>query len=468
MPGAPPKRSLFKKPAWSKTQTTADPVDFFSRSKEVYSDIVAEEERKRQKKIQRRFKADKKGYESSRKRDITESGDNHSSGDDDEDDSEADAPKRRRPVHTHIMLSDSDDEDSRPPPPPADDDDDDYDNEFSKSLSRKYQNIVSTKRGNKSASGQIPPKPIILSDDEDDDHVTQVIIQEPKQKETSSTENTQASMKRAEHPSDAEEEFPELARKARERARLKLIEAETTTPEPKSLNAGDRKRPSIAHPQPTPLPPDPVVQIFISSRIANTQPLIVNRRTGQRLRDVRLAWCERQGFSAEEKASVFLTWKGKRLFDVTTCKSLGISADAEGNVRWKGHEDGLIGDNKVHMEAMTEEILRDTQKVRNTGARNVSAGNTVQDVGKEPEVEERPKVEDPIRLTFKSQGYQDFKLIVKPSTPIAKMIFAFRQARKVSEDSQVFLQFDGDKLDPEVTVADTELGDMDHVDVYVR
>jgi hypothetical protein len=54
------------------------------------------------------------------------------------------------------------------------------------------------------------------------------------------------------------------------------------------------------------------------------------------------------------------------------------------------------------------------------------------------------------------------------STPIAKVIQAFRVARRVAGDKQVFLQFDGDKLDSGVTVADTELGDMDHVDVYVR
>src|ERR1700743_406492 len=91
MPGGPSKRSLFKKPAWSKAQTAVDPVDFFSRSKEVYSDIVAEEERKRQKKIERRFNTDQKGYRSnaSRKRVNAESDDN-SLGDDDEDDSEDD------------------------------------------------------------------------------------------------------------------------------------------------------------------------------------------------------------------------------------------------------------------------------------------------------------------------------------------------------------------------------------------
>ena len=54
------------------------------------------------------------------------------------------------------------------------------------------------------------------------------------------------------------------------------------------------------------------------------------------------------------------------------------------------------------------------------------------------------------------------------STTIARMIQAFRTAKEVTGDKQVFLQFDGDRLDPGVTVADTELGDMDHVDVYVR
>ena len=54
------------------------------------------------------------------------------------------------------------------------------------------------------------------------------------------------------------------------------------------------------------------------------------------------------------------------------------------------------------------------------------------------------------------------------STTITKIIQAFRIARHVTGDKQVFLQFDGDRIDPGVTVADTELGDMDHVDVYVR
>ncbi|KAH0543502.1 hypothetical protein FGG08_002170 [Glutinoglossum americanum] len=466
MPGAVSKRSLFKKPAWSKTQTAVDPVDFFSRSKEVYSDIVAEEERQRQKKFERRAKTDRKSYGSnaSRKRVNAGSEDNSSSEDDDEDDSEDNMLKQRRVKP--IPLSDSDDEYSRAPPPPVDDDDDNDDGkEFPKSLSRKIQNIVSTKRVNQSASRQPPQEPILLSDDEDNNHIDQHSAQTPK---PSFAENTRVDQKSTEHSiqiSDGEEEFPELARKARERARLKHIETEKATPEPSSPNAGIHKRPNSAQPQPSLVPLDPIVQIFISSRIPNTQPLIVNRRIGQRLRDVRLTWCDRQG-NAVDRAAVLLTWRGKRVFDVTTCKSLGISADADGNVIWKGYEGGFGGDNRVHMEAMTEEILRDSRKGGNSGS-GYSAGG-VELAAKESEVEETSKAKDSVRLFLKSKGYPDFKLIVNPTTTIARVISAFRSHNKIDIDKGVSLQFDGDKLDPELTIADTELGDLDHVDVYVR
>ncbi|KAI9766538.1 MAG: hypothetical protein M1840_006496 [Geoglossum simile] len=458
--GAPPRRSLFKKPAWARPQTAVDPVDFFSRSKEVYTEIIAEEDRERQKRIEKRVKADQKGCgpNAKRRRFNVEDEDSSSAAEDDDDDSGDDIPKRGKAKP--IPLSDSDDENYRPPPPPLDDDDVD-DRGFAKSLSRQDQNIVSARRTKHADVKKFPPEPILLSDDEESGPVTSDNAQPPKH-----TEPTLGG-EHITHTSDVEEEFPELARKARERVRLNRIEAELRSPKPTARAVGNYNHPNPPQPQPTPSPPDPIVQIFISSRIANTQPLIVNRRTGQRLKDVRVTWCDRQGFNAEEKASVFLTWKGKRVFDVTTCKSLGISADAEGNVAWRGHEDGLGGDNRVHMEAMTEEIFLEI-KNRTAGSGYSGIGNTEQGAEKEPEVEEKPKVEPSVKLTLKSQGYDDFKLIVKPSTTIAKMIQAFRTARHLTRDKQVFLQFDGDRLDPGVTVADTELGDMDHVDVYVR
>lgn len=56
-PNPPAKRSLFKKPAWSQPQTstptTDAAVDFFSRSKQKYADILKEEEERRRARLGR-------------------------------------------------------------------------------------------------------------------------------------------------------------------------------------------------------------------------------------------------------------------------------------------------------------------------------------------------------------------------------------------------------------------------------
>ena len=54
------------------------------------------------------------------------------------------------------------------------------------------------------------------------------------------------------------------------------------------------------------------------------------------------------------------------------------------------------------------------------------------------------------------------------STFVSKMINAFRTQNEVSCEKEVNLMFDGEKLSPETTVGDTELSDMDTLDVFVR
>ena len=49
------------------------------------------------------------------------------------------------------------------------------------------------------------------------------------------------------------------------------------------------------------------------------------------------------------------------------------------------------------------------------------------------------------------------------------MIAGFRKANPAgTEGKEVFLVFDRDRLDPETKVAETDLGEMDEVDVYVK
>lgn len=48
------------------------------------------------------------------------------------------------------------------------------------------------------------------------------------------------------------------------------------------------------------------------------------------------------------------------------------------------------------------------------------------------------------------------------------MISAFREARGIGREQVVTLDFDGDILDPNETVGDTELEDNFGIDVYVN
>ena len=48
------------------------------------------------------------------------------------------------------------------------------------------------------------------------------------------------------------------------------------------------------------------------------------------------------------------------------------------------------------------------------------------------------------------------------------MINAFRIEYKVDPEKEVYLVFDGDRLDAPTAVGDTELSDMDSIEVFIR
>ena len=233
---------------------------------------------------------------------------------------------------------------------------------------------------------------------------------------------------------DSAEEFPELAAAARARARQGELEVgvlgQATDTNPNSK--WDHRFPAAGTNDFSPEAPDPIVQLFISSPIAGTCPLLVRRKLSQRLQEVRAAWCDRQQFPPPIQADdVFLTWRGRRIFSVTSCKSLGIAVDAEGTVFFPGQkksfsskdvegfqnddEDGTV---KVHLEAVTEGILgllrkekaerqsqqSQTSRAHGTGAKEDSAAEAGQTDEKATQV----------RIILKAKGMEDYKVIVRP------------------------------------------------------
>ncbi|KAI9670401.1 MAG: hypothetical protein M1817_004444 [Caeruleum heppii] len=475
-PGGGIKRSLFKKPAWSNAQPAESGADLFSRSKDSYSDIIKEQDdlrkrrdARRQRENERQGLASGTGAEQrsvKRQRLSVESDEEEGSSSDGEDGSEEDdnnlTAKRRKQA---IALRDEEDDEGQPPSPPPDDGDL---SPVGQSKAKRFDFAIDEEDdGDAAASG--PPPPIPLSDDEeagsprnthacddDDDDDDDVIPLK--------SSNPPITVDDDAPPED--EEFPELARKARERARLKQLDIERGTASNRSSAPLDDHTPSVHQdPSTETIPvPDARINILITSRMPNTKPLVVQRKVSQRLKDVRIAWCGKQGLDQDTTADVLLTWRGKRVFDVTSCKSLGIGVDRAGNVVLPGQRDLLGEENRqIHMEAMTEETFSEMR-------RRKEAGQEPEETPRKPdEVEEPPEpAQEQIRIILRSRGYQDHKLIVRPVTTLSRIVEAFRQARQVSSDNEVFLVFDGERLPPEDVMSDTEIGDMEIIDVQVK
>ena len=244
--------------------------------------------------------------------------------------------------------------------------------------------------------------------------------------------------------------------------KLKSLEAQVPQPvQPLKTPTIDLEAPSHQPVPPKTTPADdPVVQIMISSEIENTKPLLVHRKMSQGLREVRLAWCSRQNFTPETQSSIYLTWKGRRLFDVTTCKSLGIRAES-GPMATVGIDDDPFADQQelqIHMEAVTDvPIFTNRQSVSD----NNKLPNTV---SKPPEDDQG----EPMKLILRSPGFENFKIKARPKTLISRLISAFRDKQDIPRDHSITLIFDGDRLDPDSSLGDHDIDDLDLVDVQVR
>jgi hypothetical protein len=387
---------LFNRPAWSKPQViiNTDANDFFNRSDETYATIAAREQARRKRKI-----AKKKAEATSTSEESGSSKRRHISGESDSG-SESDESSSDEGVIS-IKSSDVDAkeaktiaESSSPARP-----------RVSPRSSVKTQTTAVLKA---ERLGPAQASIIALDDDSDeqvildtDDELEIVVVKKAPALEYDDTV-------------ESEEEFPELAREAREKGKAQQLNED--------LAAGTSSNPTQsavqdlvsqdAQPLQQPTPPrieEPIVSILISSTLPNTRAIIFNRRLSQRLKDVRLVWAQKQGFSEEVVQSIILVWRGKRMFDATSCKSMGIGLDADGNVVMKGEKDFLGEENReIHMEAMTEEMFENARKEKERQAQGIESEGEDED-----ETFEVPEKVHKIRIIVKGRGFEDFKLLVK-------------------------------------------------------
>ncbi|KAL9080068.1 MAG: hypothetical protein Q9157_001091 [Trypethelium eluteriae] len=460
-PTKPAKKSLFNRPAGRKAlpQVTSTPENLFERSKESFDAILAERQRKHQAKEVR----EKERQEAARQLELDGVGSRKKrrvSNDMDKDyggasDSRA-GRKRQSPKDARIASPGPSqkslvpqEEISKAGYVPA---------EVPKSPAQSTSEIIDLGSG---------------SDSEPDIEITQAskpcpgLIEKSQDNEDEDNESV--------------EEFPELAAAARARARQRELENASLAQgmgrnylsrEYMTSSAGAKKSPSTEA-------PDPVVQLLITSPIEGSCPLIVKRKLSQRLQEVRAAWCSRQQFPPPiTEVDVFLTWRGRRIFDVTSCKSLGIAVDALGTTFIPGQKKGFSdregfkdddedGAVKVHLEAVTEEILELSKKEKagkktQAGPATHSSYSGDEAIDPSSRVDQSREADAQVRIILKAKGMADYKIIVKPIVNVA------RKAFKTAAAQIVFIEFDGERLKEIDMIQDTEISDLDGLDVHIK
>lgn len=440
--------SLFKRPSWATTQVSVVEGDdsLFSHSSRSYSEIIAEDQRKKRERAEKeRLKREKKD------RKVAEKGikDEHIHG----------APKRRRITAEEgegllglVGLS------SAATPESVDEAiGGQVDRDIPQRRSPRFNTIDKVAVAAPASAATRAP----VIDLEDSEGEIQLV--QPSAKEQLEDQPIE---------DESDEELAELARQVRARRRLserdgskasQSRDSDTQSPE---LDVGKSQSPSRSQ-------PDPVVKLFITSPIEGTKPLIVFRKLSQRLQEIREVWCKRQEFSKEMSDKVFLIHKMRRVYDVTTCKSLGLAVAADGHtIIMKGAE-MMDGVDQVHLEAVTDQVYAELKAARERDARklpslldSIDESPTAISSGQrqlaEPEGEEKLT-----RILLKARGQKDFRLKVRPTTLVSKILRACREPFNVQDGQSMYLEFDGERLDDNAEMQVYGIEDLDNIDVHI-
>ena len=243
---------------------------------------------------------------------------------------------------------------------------------------------------------------------------------------------------------------------------------------------------------------DPLIRLLITPRIPNSNPLIVNRRASQNMEMVKRFWCKRHGLDEATSAKVILTWRGTRLWNSSTMQgplrqlkrerpdeTFDISKEDPST---SGEQKGA----RIELEAMTEEqyadylskqerdattaakratgSLLDASEPNNEFAATRSGGtNHERDASADTPNPDHVKKGGPI-LTLLCKDREPFKLRVKPDSTVAKVMRVYRQIRRTEDDENKtpWLTFDGERLEPDMTIQSIGIEDGDAVEVYFR
>lgn len=221
---------------------------------------------------------------------------------------------------------------------------------------------------------------------------------------------------------------------------------------------------------------DATAELLTQPRMPYCKPLNVRIKLMQPMRLVKDSWVQKTinqdttPYSQADMEAMFFTWKGNKIYDSTTLASLGINPPERNGYlypSWENARDGYDGWDKVLFEAWSPDLYEEYQLEKERERKRVLG-----ELDDESEQEPEPGMPQPtakkIRLFLKSKDCGDIKVSVTPETPIGHLMQAFRTQRKIPQDKTIEIFWEGKVWDPDSTVEDADLADMDKVDVLVK
>ncbi|CCF38631.1 hypothetical protein CH063_09673 [Colletotrichum higginsianum] len=224
------------------------------------------------------------------------------------------------------------------------------------------------------------------------------------------------------------------------------------------------------------------VNVLVTSDIPGTKERQFRFTLVKPLKILRNAWIDvqegRLGIPRADLESVFLTWRGHELYDLTTLHSLDLAGTFR---RSGGGSDADAGEGfrndwtNVHMQMWTRELWEEHER-QEARRRRHDIGEYSDDEGPGNGGDERggipPTVEQEaekkIKVLLKTKTDEPLKTSVRPSTTVGTIMALFRKMRGLAADAPISLMFDGDELEEDMTVEDADIGDMETIEVYIR
>ena len=211
-------------------------------------------------------------------------------------------------------------------------------------------------------------------------------------------------------------------------------------------------------------------EIYISSIVPGTKPVVFKFLFGKELRLARDTWIALQNkqtpcIPADQQDGVVLTWRRSRVYNSSCLLDLGIRPQSDGRLFTTSQgRDGLSSQrHRVHMEAWTQELFQ--QMEHEEGLKRRREAGEISDI--EEELEEAVE-EVKMRIILKARDLEPVKLTIRPETTVETLVTGFRAQRNIGSDRDVSLWFDGDKLEEHVTMDDAGIEDMEMIEVHIK